>query len=127
MNEVRVQVVGPELFERQVQVRLDVFGPVRVVPQLGHERDLFTLHTRVGDPLGNLFLVLVDQSAVDMPVAYSQGLGDRTLDLAGRSLPGAEPDLRDHNAVVAAPSAPTDMPGVTGVAHRSIHLCAKSV
>lgn len=57
MDEVDVEVVGPELGEGGVQIGLDELGAVRVVPELGNEEEVFALHAGLLDPIGDLMSV----------------------------------------------------------------------
>lgn len=58
MNEVEVEVFGAELAQRFVKSRLDIFGSMEVVPELGGEPDLVAGDSTVLDSLANFFLVL---------------------------------------------------------------------
>jgi len=58
--EVKVEVFELELLEGIIESSLDVFGLVRVVPELRGDEKLFTLDTGSLDSLSDLFLVLVD-------------------------------------------------------------------
>jgi hypothetical protein len=105
VDEVDVQIVGTELTKGEVEVRLDVFRAVRVVPELGDEGDFFPLDAGLGDTDADLLLVPVDQGAVDMAVSDTQRFFDSLLDLSCSGLPGTKADLGDDEAVVAGLSA----------------------
>lgn len=62
MNEVDIKVVGAELLEGGVKVGLNLFGSVRVVPELGDKEEVLSWDTRGLDTLGDLQIKLAHQT-----------------------------------------------------------------
>lgn len=86
-THVKIHIIRSQCFESLLQpsrhIRL-----IRV-PHFGSDEDILPFHTAVFDPLPDLILVLVDEGAVEVPVAYLEGVGDGGADFSGLSLPGA--------------------------------------
>lgn len=98
VNEVQVQVFELKLGKARIEGSLNDLGAVLAVPQLGGDKEVLALEARnilVGtlDAIGNLALVLVDGSQVEVAVAGLQSLIDSLANLARGRLPGTESQL----------------------------------
>lgn len=100
LGNTHVEVVEAKLGQGVVESRLDVLGPVGVVPQLGGDEDVFALQAGdlsegLLDALADLLLVAVDLGKIEVAVANLEGLEDAGADFARGSLPGAVAELGD--------------------------------
>lgn len=80
---VEVNIVHAELAQGLIELLLDVLRRVIVVPELGSDEEVLPLADLWNDPLQrgtDFVLVLVDQSAIDVPVTLANG----NLDLVGK-------------------------------------------
>ena len=68
MHQIEVDVVGAQILEGCIESTLDVIRVVLVVPQLGHQEDLFTRNTRLLDGRANSRLSAINTSGVNVPV-----------------------------------------------------------
>lgn len=86
MDEIQVEVIGTEVFQRLVQAFFDVFGLVMRVPKLRGDEDLRTGDARGPDPLADLGLVAVTCCRINMAIAVLQSEFDGFGDLVGTRL-----------------------------------------
>lgn len=98
VNKVQVQVFELKLSKASIERSLNDLRAVLAVPQLRGNKQVLTLEAGnilVGtlDSIGNLTLVLVDSSQIQVTVAGLQGLVNSLADLARGRLPGAESQL----------------------------------
>lgn len=107
VDEVQVDVVETELAQGLVEGMSDVLGLVHVVPELGANEEVLALQGGillevVADGITDLLLVLVEGSAVQVPVADLEGLPDGLVALALGALvgEGAEAQAGHLDAVV---------------------------
>lgn len=87
MDQVQVEVVGPDPFERLSNGRFDM--AVLGAPQLARDKDLVARDARVLDALADFRFVAVDPGEVKVPVAVLQRNLDRIGYFARLGLPCA--------------------------------------
>ena len=104
VDQQQVEVGDPEVFQNLLHRGPDALLAVVVVPQLGGEEDVLSLHHALREHrlqgLADLVLVVIVLGAVHMPVPCPQSVQGGLLDLPGLGLPGSEPDERDLPSIV---------------------------
>lgn len=90
MHQVQIDVIQAQVLQTLFQ---SLFHPAVVsAPQLGSNEKVLPLHLSRGegiaDALSDLLFVLVAESAIDVSVAYRDGVTDSLLNLTGLGLPG---------------------------------------
>lgn len=111
VNEEHINVVKSKTLQRVVNGPEDVLITVEVVPHLGADEDVLTLHggvllQEVTDTLTNLTLVQVVPGTVQVTVTGLQGSGDSSIGLALGTLTseGTKADARNLDAVAQCES-----------------------
>ena len=97
MQDHQVDVVCTEFAEALVDALLA--EAVLAHPHLRHDKDVFALHTRLGNRLADLLLIVVGLGSVNHAVACFQGIKDAPFTLFRSHLIHSVSDLRHLYAV----------------------------
>jgi hypothetical protein len=100
VDEVQVDVVEPELLEREVHGVDDGLRPLVAVPQLGRDEQLVARDAGFLDRAADALLVAVGGSGVDVPVSDLERVADDALSSVRIDEEDAEAELRDAVAVI---------------------------
>ena len=76
VDQIQIQVIGVEVFQRGVDSVLNILGPVAVVPQLRGDEDLRSRDATLLNAGGDSWLCAVDSRGVDVAVAGLDGFVD---------------------------------------------------
>ena len=91
MHQIEVQVVSTEVLERSVNRRLDIFGIVAVVPQLGGNEDFGAGNAALLDGFTYSWFGPVDTRSIDVTVSSLESIQNGIFLRVG-VLPSAKSD-----------------------------------
>lgn len=68
MHQEEINIVGPQIFERVIEGRLDVLWRVGVVPELGGDEEALSVHSGSFDSSSDCWLCSVDVCSVNVAI-----------------------------------------------------------
>jgi len=100
MHEVKIDVVGPKIFQSLVERWLNILRSMLAVPELSCKEDVLALDARLLDTSANFSLIAIDSCAVNVSVTLLQRFLNGFFDFIGSRLPCPEADGRNLRASV---------------------------
>ena len=101
-HQVEVNIVETEVLEGGLEGGEDVLGAVRVVPELGGDKELLAGNVGLANGVTDLLLVSVDPGGINVTVSRLNGDLDGVLDDVRLALPCAQTNRWEGEEMVSA-------------------------